>query len=75
MRVTERKLSEPDVELLRTIVMAAEVFYRAELLGFIMQDRTGVFLSLQHGSEVEVVKRLEELDWRNVVRMAEEYTE
>jgi hypothetical protein len=74
MRVTELELSKADVEFLITIVVAAELFYRAELLGFIMQDANGMFLSLQPGSEVAIVKNLEELDWRNAVRVAEEHS-
>jgi len=71
--VTTRDFSRAEAAALQRAIDAVERLNRATVLAFVAQDEGGVFLVPRPGLEREVMGLLGDVEWKTMVRLAEEF--
>jgi hypothetical protein len=71
--LTEQEISEVERAALNAAADAFEFIYRGEMLAIVMQDNNGQFIITRPGNELLILRNLRDMDWRSLVRVAEEH--
>lgn len=72
-RVTEAALDEAGREVFNLCVALLGNLLHGQVVGLLMVDRSGLFVSPRPGDEKDVLALCEAADWKSMRRLAEEY--
>ena len=72
-RLVEHSLRPVQAAEFELAVSIIEDVERAQLLGFFLQDKDGIFVILRPGEEVAIARAIQDVDLKLLLRLTEEF--